>query len=822
MDEYHASHKRLRASYPGSSGQGSSPSDGLPCYGPSTPEPQGYPAPSSAMATSGSTQSNVRKDSPFANGVPSNGKRKVVEVVDLTKESDAKTPLPKPPGPGDLIDLTDKSIASWFSKSTAPKDRFPRELAYRAKKLRLRDPSYPQQYPYAHQYSTVQGSPSLHEVNDQLAYSSSFGSGSQPLLHTQGFSTSQKYSHPQQYAYAQQSKFPQLYPQFSVSVPQTFGAADAPQTTATSSGKAALKPGAQFNTGFSAPTHSPVNRDVQRCVDPRESTSRRYDVDAAFTRQIQHPIDQEVCARTVAPPNSVIEAQEHAQSKLGTLDPHATRALVQSWGGHVRRVPCSGCRNPLLASEMMLNLLFKKWVETPTMTISSVVSCDTRTCFAQTCLGCGRRCNITGSEMSAHIKDGSKLYWCCDSGRMILLWILMCGCDRRKTVHRRRSEYFKKPSKSSNISGAGVGYGSHTAYGSEIQAVNFGMYGQMKNSRIALAQPVDAPPAAERAEDQFTARVMACLDALLPSLVTANASEFDLEPPAPLLAVLTQSCILGTVAALLRNDSLEDATKRIHLYNNTLNVVDKLSSHPATADSTVNQPRQENSSPSDILRLSFSTHNELNGDKYEETDSLASCLHNLETASKSILTRAKANPQHFAGDDSVQMLSLCERVKQTAELILTNARTNLSPPDQTAIAPTNDDWQSQLAVLELDDDVIMTRHIHAALATSASNLAIGRMKSLSIQLSNLTSSVPSGVFVRYCASRIDVMKILIIGPKGTPYENGLFEFDLFCPPEFPNAPPKMTFRTTGGGKVRFNPNLYNDGKGMHTPIRSPS
>ncbi len=57
------------------------------------------------------------------------------------------------------------------------------------------------------------------------------------------------------------------------------------------------------------------------------------------------------------------------------------------------------------------------------------------------------------------------------------------------------------------------------------------------------------------------------------------------------------------------------------------------------------------------------------------------------------------------------------------------------------------------------------------------------------------------------------MKVLIIGPKGTPYEHGLFEFDLFCPSNFPNAPPNMLFRTTGGGRVRFNPNLYNCGKG---------
>lgn len=53
---------------------------------------------------------------------------------------------------------------------------------------------------------------------------------------------------------------------------------------------------------------------------------------------------------------------------------------------------------------------------------------------------------------------------------------------------------------------------------------------------------------------------------------------------------------------------------------------------------------------------------------------------------------------------------------------------------------------------------------------------------------------------------------MIAGPEGTPYAGGLFEFDCFLPINYPNSPPLMHLRTTGGGKVRFNPNLYNNGK----------
>lgn len=50
------------------------------------------------------------------------------------------------------------------------------------------------------------------------------------------------------------------------------------------------------------------------------------------------------------------------------------------------------------------------------------------------------------------------------------------------------------------------------------------------------------------------------------------------------------------------------------------------------------------------------------------------------------------------------------------------------------------------------------------------------------------------------------------GPEGTPYYGGCFVFDVYIPSEYPSAPPLMNMETNGGGRVRFNPNLYADGK----------
>lgn len=52
---------------------------------------------------------------------------------------------------------------------------------------------------------------------------------------------------------------------------------------------------------------------------------------------------------------------------------------------------------------------------------------------------------------------------------------------------------------------------------------------------------------------------------------------------------------------------------------------------------------------------------------------------------------------------------------------------------------------------------------------------------------------------------------LIIGPEGTPYFGGYYLFILDFPEDYPHTPPKVTFVTNGDG-IRFNPNLYVDGK----------
>ncbi|KAG8780663.1 hypothetical protein FRC12_022727 [Ceratobasidium sp. 428] len=85
-------------------------------------------------------------------------------------------------------------------------------------------------------------------------------------------------------------------------------------------------------------------------------------------------------------------------------------------------------------------------------------------------------------------------------------------------------------------------------------------------------------------------------------------------------------------------------------------------------------------------------------------------------------------------------------------------------------------------------------------------------KELAVLTTNLPVAWNSSVFLRVDESRVDVIKALITGPEGTPYYNGCFLFDIFLGASYNNSPPSVKYMTTNGGRFRFNPNLYADGK----------
>mmetsp|Transcript_19286 Transcript_19286/g.53797 ORF Transcript_19286/g.53797 Transcript_19286/m.53797 type:complete len:720 (+) Transcript_19286:180-2339(+) len=92
------------------------------------------------------------------------------------------------------------------------------------------------------------------------------------------------------------------------------------------------------------------------------------------------------------------------------------------------------------------------------------------------------------------------------------------------------------------------------------------------------------------------------------------------------------------------------------------------------------------------------------------------------------------------------------------------------------------------------------------------------------ELSTYPTALPieygSSIFVRAMESALHKLRVLIVGPEDTPYANGCFLFDVTMGNDYPNKPPRVKFLTTSSfhpegrrnDRVRFNPNLYPDGK----------
>ena len=95
---------------------------------------------------------------------------------------------------------------------------------------------------------------------------------------------------------------------------------------------------------------------------------------------------------------------------------------------------------------------------------------------------------------------------------------------------------------------------------------------------------------------------------------------------------------------------------------------------------------------------------------------------------------------------------------------------------------------------------------------------IGQEKILRLigEFSNLQNSLPveftNSIFVRVDKDKIDHMVAIIFGSEGTPYSSGAFTFDVSFGKDYPNNPPHVEITSTGNGTVRFNPNLYDNGK----------
>lgn len=107
-------------------------------------------------------------------------------------------------------------------------------------------------------------------------------------------------------------------------------------------------------------------------------------------------------------------------------------------------------------------------------------------------------------------------------------------------------------------------------------------------------------------------------------------------------------------------------------------------------------------------------------------------------------------------------------------------------------------------------DIAKDPYDHYFLGANGQNNA-GRkwLKKVQQDWNILQINLPDGIYVRVYEDRMDLLRAVIVGAYGTPYQDGIYFFDFHLPPDYPDVPPSAYYHSGGW---RINPNLYEEGK----------
>lgn len=516
------------------------------------------------------------------------------------------------------------------------------------------------------------------------------------------------------------------------------------------------------------------------------------------------------------------------------LDTSQDAADVRNYATALSKIACRKCPNAHILTRDTLIEFFSGLISGVGLSLTTELFLICPSCSSKICIGCSE--TLPAVVLLNHgttASNGRSFTWHCDATRLAVVWCLLCGFDNdakhnKQIVHAApRSKFSKIHTLASTVGkygnsasmSKGVGYGidnGHDGYSDEEFAhegvSSFNGAGVTLDGRVVTPPKKTEVKRAADADDELMTAVMAVLVAILPAPFATAPTMFDVQPHPVLRSMFLRSSLLDKVAELLRNDSLDDAITRRILYDGLLTFIRTMAQGNYLTSAILHEERPVNKAGHDLCKVSFNLRTLLRVDHTDMAAPIADVIRNLTSQSNMVMRNCVANPHLFESGDGQQLLELCTSIVECNDLIQTvtprcSGKAKVKEPEAD-----QDAWQKELAVMEIPDEDILAVHFSAKSASECKNIKPGRMRQLVKEVTNLQTSLPPGIFVRYGESRLDVMKVLIVGPKGTPYQNGLFEFDLFCPDDYPNVPPKMQLKTTGGGRHRFNPNLYQDGK----------
>jgi baculoviral IAP repeat-containing protein 6 len=328
-------------------------------------------------------------------------------------------------------------------------------------------------------------------------------------------------------------------------------------------------------------------------------------------------------------------------------------------------------------------------------------------------------------------------------------------------------------------------------------------------------------------------RALRLIRILLPNPDRDDAAGYDFLPHSALAPLLLTSTVTEVLAELLRDDSIETASQRSDLYWAALDVLANLSTCEATLAVLVKERPEK--AYSDGIGAWVAGKGEVAWERADEAptpgkgkrraapasargpirrtgalfDHLRKLLKQSATFRKVEGARAEAS-----GDESVvQALSLAGDLIDAGERIQ-KAVANLARATGGTIvavsaamledAPVDKKGKGKARMIEggaakrtyteadyikacedlafdsLETGVPMG---HVFAKQEPYKMATHNAQHVNREIISLSTSLPPGIFLRVDEGRRELLKALIAGPEGTPYAHGLFEFDIYLPPQ---------------------------------------
>ena len=411
------------------------------------------------------------------------------------------------------------------------------------------------------------------------------------------------------------------------------------------------------------------------------------------------------------------------------------------------------------------------------------LGCLNQKCGGITCLGCGKK--AVRGQNTKQVGEYT-LDWCCERGQLFAIWCLLCRYDEYELV--LLSEMDDKSKQSQQDRG---GYGPMPSRGTRYTAGlqgEFGPYGGYS----ALPHPANL-----RLEFKKTDSQMDNVTKIVFNLIT-RLLPLSKGKPAPkgLFEMIELSLFQERAAQLLRNDSIQDVQERGSLYRSLIAFVEKVGGHPDTRFLIVDARYVKKRSPG-LMELSIGNLDSNNGsgngkgkakgrviqslevDQSEESmsSSLLLSMKNLSIQSDALLKAGKAARSGFDDASGQELLDIAKRISNLYQMLTASQKDSSNSKNRPVSKSA--EWMAYHAKNRV------TYHTGQVMANLRSDLQYyaqqihdsprGRLKALTLQMTDLHTSLPLGIFVKVAENRPDIMKCLIVGPDDTPYTGGLFE-----------------------------------------------